>query len=336
VDWLAERIEATGGEAIVVECGERWTTQSPAKAELRRPNIMGVWRSKSPDAPWYAIDAHVDTVMVVGMEPYEPFSGELTRDGKIHGRGSCDTKAAFACLLSLLNDLRTESATGELDLPVNLVVCGTAGEETGRLGAHVFRDWLKAEKICAKEMLVTEPSLCTPVYAHKGTVRLEFHINGVAAHSSKPHLGKNALVASAQLTQALWAEHQRLQSRGGPLGPPTLTPTIAAGGHGPNIVPQHVCSITISSTTPPRLSGSLCLPVSLSLCISESVPLCRQVLPATTALLPYQKTTPCLRIPMKSSRVSSLSLTPPLTITHTAKASKWCSLGVRQPILTRC
>ena len=86
---------------------------------------------------------------------------------------------------------------------------------------------------------MTEPSLCTPVFAHKGTVRLEFHINGVAAHSSKPHLGKNALVASAQLTQALWAEHQRLQSRGGPLGPPTLTPTIAAGGHGPNIVPQH-------------------------------------------------------------------------------------------------
>eukprot|EP01044_Picomonas_judraskeda_P009131 COSAG03_NODE_1092_length_4831_cov_17.559594_6_plen_316_part_00 len=270
VDWLAERIEATGGEAIVVECGERWTTQSPAKAELRRPNIMGVWRSKSPDAPWYAIDAHVDTVMVVGMEPYEPFSGELTRDGKIHGRGSCDTKAAFACLLSLLNDLRTESATGELDLPVNLVVCGTAGEETGRLGAHVFRDWLKAEKICAKEMLVTEPSLCTPVYAHKGTVRLEFHINGVAAHSSKPHLGKNALVASAQLTQALWAEHQRLQSRGGPLGPPTLTPTIAEGGHGPNIVPQHVCPITISSTTPPVcLDLSACLSFYLSVSLSR-------------------------------------------------------------------
>ena len=238
VDWLANRFEAAGGEEIVVECGDRWQTESPAKAELRRPNIIGVWRSTSnPDAPWYAIDAHVDTVMAVGMEPFEPFSGDLTSDGKIHGRGSCDTKAAFACLLSLLTDLQ---ASGEpLDLPVNLVVCGTAGEETGRLGAHVFRDWLKAQKICAKEMLVTEPSLCTPVYAHKGTVRLEFHVNGVAAHSSKPHLGKNALVAAAQLTKALYAEHENLQGRSGPLGPPTLTPTIAAGGHGQNIVPDH-------------------------------------------------------------------------------------------------
>ena len=61
---------------------------------------------------------------------------------------------------------------------------------------------------------------------------------GEAAHSSKPHLGKNALVAAAQLTKALYAEHESLQSRGGPLGPPTLTPTIADGGHGPNIVPQ--------------------------------------------------------------------------------------------------
>jgi acetylornithine deacetylase len=238
VDWLAERIEAAGGETIVLECGDHWTTESPSKSELRRPNIIGVWRSSNPDAPWYAIDAHVDTVMVVGMEPFEPFSGDLTSDGKIHGRGSCDTKAAFACLLSLLHDLQA-SAEGPLDLPVNLVVCGTAGEETGRLGAHVFRDWLKAQKICAKEMLVTEPSLCTPVFAHKGTVRLQFHVNGVAAHSSKPHLGKNAVVAAAQLTKALWAEHQSLQSRGGPLGPPTLTPTIAEGGHGPNIVPQH-------------------------------------------------------------------------------------------------
>ena len=60
--------------------------------------------------------------------------------------------------------------------------------------------------------------------------RLCCQVHGEAAHSSKPHLGKNALVAAAQLTKALYAEHESLQSRGGPLGPPTLTPTIADGG----------------------------------------------------------------------------------------------------------
>ena len=71
---------------------------------------------------------------------------------------------------------------------MNLVVCGTAGEETGRLGAHVFRDWMKEQKIKAKEFLVTEPSLCTPVFAHKGTVRLQFHVHG-KQHDQRWDLG---------------------------------------------------------------------------------------------------------------------------------------------------
>eukprot|EP01043_Picozoa_sp_COSAG02_P008186 COSAG02_NODE_258_length_26815_cov_12.034998_3_plen_242_part_00 len=33
-------------------------------------------------------------------------------------------------------------------------------------------------------------------------------------------------------------EHEAVQARGGPLGAPTITPTLAGGGHGPNIVPQ--------------------------------------------------------------------------------------------------
>jgi acetylornithine deacetylase/succinyl-diaminopimelate desuccinylase-like protein len=34
-------------------------------------------------------------------------------------------------------------------------------------------------------------------------------------------------------------EHETVQARGGPLGAPTITPTLASGGHGPNIVPQN-------------------------------------------------------------------------------------------------
>ena len=63
-----------------------------------------------------------------------------------------------------------------------------------------------------------------------GTVRLTFEVTGRAAHSSKPHLGANALTAAAQLVVALDAENERMQrERVGPLGPPTLTPTLGAG-----------------------------------------------------------------------------------------------------------
>ena len=102
-----------------------------------------------------------------------------------------------------------------------------------------FREFLLARGYFIDEMLVAEPTLCTPVTGHKGGVGLTFEIDGVAAHSSKPHLGKNALVAAADLILRMYAEHEVLQtSRGGPLGAPTLTPTLSSGGHGPNIVPQ--------------------------------------------------------------------------------------------------
>ena len=77
---------------------------------------------------------------------------------------------------------------------------------------------------------------------HKGGVGLQFEIAGVAAHSSKPHLGKNALIAASELILRMIAEHETLQkhatSKHGPLGAPTVTPTLGSGGHGPNIVPQ--------------------------------------------------------------------------------------------------
>ena len=39
--------------------------------------------------------------------------------------------------------------------------------------------------------------------------------------------------------------------RTGPLGPPTLTPTLAAGGHGLNIIPEHATvSVDYRVTTP--------------------------------------------------------------------------------------
>ena len=90
-------------------------------------------------------------------------------------------------------------------------------------------------------MLVAEPTLCTPVTGHKGGVGLTFNIEGVAAHSSKPHLGKNALVAASDLILRMYSEHESLQTDEmikRPLGAPTITPTMSSGGHGPNIVPQ--------------------------------------------------------------------------------------------------
>lgn len=72
------------------------------------------------------------------MAPYSPFSGVETEDGRLHGRGSCDTKATLACAISLLHELKAKAGSAPLQtlLPVNLIVCGTVGEETSCLGAN--------------------------------------------------------------------------------------------------------------------------------------------------------------------------------------------------------
>ena len=96
-----------------------------------------------------------------------------------------------------------------------------------------------SQGICVDEMLVAEPTMCEPIYGHKGHVRLRFDIKGEPARSSLPHLGKNAIAAAAALTTALFEGvsdcsgcRRRSRRRRIPPallpGPPTLTPTQAA------------------------------------------------------------------------------------------------------------
>jgi acetylornithine deacetylase/succinyl-diaminopimelate desuccinylase-like protein len=171
-------------------------------------------------------------VAIEGMD--SPFGGELTADGRLHGRGTCDTKATFATVLTILEEMR---AAGRA-LPCNLLVCGSVGEETGRLGASAFHSWLEARQLVLDELLVAEPTQCHPIHGHKGHVRLRFEVEGKAAHSSIPDAGANAIVAASGLVDALMAEHERLQAcEPSALGHATLTPTLMSGGSGINIVP---------------------------------------------------------------------------------------------------
>ena len=170
-------------QVVLEDCTAGWAR--PVEGFAPRSNIYVVLRSKkNPGAKWLAIDTHIDTVrardpfhgsprfsltislgdcqvMVTGMQPFGPFDGTATPDGKIHGRGACDTKATFAIVLSILQEMHR--STGSLDdFPVNLVLAGTVGEETGRLGANFFREFLLGRGYFIDEMLVAgiAPRVC--------------------------------------------------------------------------------------------------------------------------------------------------------------------------------
>ncbi len=202
-----------------------------------RPNVYGLWRGLREE--WFGVDVHLDTVGVEQMTG-NPFAGAIA-DGSVHGRGAVDDKASLAILLALLEQMANRGQR-----PVaNLFLAATVDEEVGALGAPAAARWLQHRGMMLDEMIVAEPTLCTPIYGHKGVVRLAFQVLGQSAHSSQPHLGQNAIVAAAQLVLALQAEHERLQTLPPTaLGNPMLTVSLINGGSGINVVP-NVCTVSI-------------------------------------------------------------------------------------------
>jgi acetylornithine deacetylase/succinyl-diaminopimelate desuccinylase-like protein len=233
----------TPGEAALADALEGWFWELGGTVEREevlpgRSNLYATWAGEA--GGWAAVDVHMDTVGVEQMTT-EPFSGEL-REGRVYGRGSVDTKATLAVVLALLEELAREGRRPR----THLLVAATVDEEVDASGAPAFAAWVRRRGLALGQLAVAEPTRCAPVIGHKGLLRLEFTVQGEPAHSSQPHLGKNAVTAAAQLITALDAENTRLQALppATPLGAPTLTVTIVHGGTGANVVPDR-CVVTI-------------------------------------------------------------------------------------------
>ena len=221
-DWVAERAAALGAEVELDEI------------EPGRPNVYA--RFAGQTERMLAVDVHLDTVGVEHMEG-DPFDGRIS-EGRVWGRGSVDTKATMAVVLAVLGEM---VAAGRRPM-CTIELVGTISEEGGGLaGAGAYRDRLAERGERREQIVVAEPTMCVPVYGHKGGLGLEVEVEGRAAHSSKPHLGINALSAGARIIAAIDAEQERLASQHevGVLGAGTVSVNEMAGGRARNIIPDH-------------------------------------------------------------------------------------------------
>jgi acetylornithine deacetylase len=198
-----------------------------------RPSVMGYMDFGAPET--LIFDAHLDTVPVEGMT-VDPFGG-TERDGKIYGRGACDVKGPMAAMLMALHNVkRSEKAR------FNVLFAGVCDEESGFGGVESFVKRLdKSAYAPIVGGIIAEPTLLNPVAAHKGTARWIVAVGGVAAHSSTPHLGQNAIYKASHVIQRLEKYAAELQARTphAKLGTPTLSIGIIHGGSAVNIVPDH-------------------------------------------------------------------------------------------------
>ncbi|MDB4103026.1 M20/M25/M40 family metallo-hydrolase [Acidimicrobiales bacterium] len=220
--WLAERAAELGGDVTVDEIVDG------------RNNVYARFQGQTDRV--ITVDVHLDTVGVEHMTD-PAFDGRI-EDDRVYGRGSVDTKASLAIVLSVLEEMK---ASGETPVPT-LNVVGTVAEEMGGLiGAGGYRDWLQQHGSRIDQMIVAEPTMCAPVHGHKGGVGLEVTVHGHAAHSSKPHLGQNAISGAARIIAAIDAEQERLDSTPPPtaVGNGSVAVLEVNGGVARNIIPPH-------------------------------------------------------------------------------------------------
>jgi acetylornithine deacetylase len=175
------------------------------------------------------LEAHTDTVSIKGME-IDPFGAEI-RGGKLYGRGSVDDKAGLAAMMHAVASFKADGVTPECEVWLAAVV----DEEFSYRGVVRLCEGLRAEAA-----IVAEPTEMRLVTATKGVLRFRIVTRGLAAHSSKPHLGHNAISDMARVILEFEAENARLADEQHPLlGAATVNVGVVRGGVQVNLVPNE-------------------------------------------------------------------------------------------------
>jgi acetylornithine deacetylase len=181
IDFVSRYLKGLGVDAVIQK-----------DAAGRKANLFA---TIGPAArPGVVLAGHTDVVPVDDQDwstdPFDP----VVKDGRIHGRGSCDMKGFIAAALSHVPAL----VRRRLENPVHLVL--TYDEEVGCQGAkELVKAWpidLAARPLFC---VVGEPTSMQIVNAHKGMRLLSTTVRGRSGHSSAPQHAVSSIAALAKL-----------------------------------------------------------------------------------------------------------------------------------------
>jgi acetylornithine deacetylase len=205
--------------------------------ERRKANLFATLGPRTSGG--VALSGHTDVVPVEG-QPWETDPFSLTEiDGRLYGRGTSDMKSFLAIALALL-----PRYVARLEQPLHLAL--SYDEEVGCIGVGRLISDLVHAGIKPEACVVGEPTLMSPVIAHKGKRSYRCEVRGVAAHSAYAPQAVNAVEAAAEAVAYLKHMARRLRDKGPydrafDVAHTTAHTGVIRGGTALNIVP-HECS----------------------------------------------------------------------------------------------
>ncbi|HJR54446.1 MAG TPA: acetylornithine deacetylase [Gemmatimonadota bacterium] len=250
IDFVCEYLDGTGARI------HRMPSDDGVKANLAvvaGPDPDG--RGGEADRGGLTLSGHTDVVPALergwSSDPFEATAA----DGTIVGRGTADMKGFLALAIQTL----AESDRRTLARPLALLF--TYDEEIGTRGARMLFDSGGPPEPLPRRTIVGEPTSLTPARLHKGHLRARIVIEGRAAHSGLPHLGRSAIEPAARVVSAL-AELRRVLEAERPAGAdafpqvPFVTLNVGRidGGAAANVVPDR-CALELGARLLPGMDS---------------------------------------------------------------------------------
>jgi acetylornithine deacetylase len=205
--------------------------------ERRKANLFATLGPRTSGG--LVLSGHTDVVPVDGQAwETDPFL--LTEsDGRLYGRGTSDMKSFLAIALALL-----PRYASRLEQPLHLAL--SYDEEVGCIGVGRLIADLSRAGIQPAGCVVGEPTLMSPVIAHKGKRSYRCQVRGAAAHSAYAPQAVNAVEAAAEAVAYLKRMARRLRDSGPydrafDVAHTTAHTGVIRGGTALNIVP-HECT----------------------------------------------------------------------------------------------
>ncbi len=195
-------------ERLIKSWGFKVKRYSPKDDKgIERPSLIVRVAGKDQSKTVWII-AHVDTVAPGDLSrwdsnPFELRVEEIDDDVKVYGRGVNDNGVGIMSCLLLLRRIKNDSLVPNYNLAIAFFADEEAGSRYGMYWILENTDEFKKGDFAIVPDAGNEAGDWVEI-AEKGILWMKIIVEGKQAHSSMPHLGKNAHLHSMQFNHALY------------------------------------------------------------------------------------------------------------------------------------